>query len=59
ALGRAVPNAMDPARRVASVYMIEQYGGAAAQDRMVHESRQAWRQLRRVLAGALFRRRRR
>ena len=59
ALGRAVPNAIDPARRVASAYMIEQYGGAAAQERMVQEGRNAWHQLRRILAGALFRRRRR
>lgn len=56
-IGRAVPAARQPARYVADLYAAERYGGRQPNSIQEQSGRNAWRQLRRTLFGAVVRRR--
>lgn len=56
-IGRAVPAARQPARYLADLYATERYGERQPNSIQEQSGRNAWRQLRRTLFGAVVRRR--
>ncbi len=57
-VGRTVPSAQGPARVVADLYTAERYSGRRPDNAALHSARQAWRELRGIALGSLFRRQR-
>jgi hypothetical protein len=55
-IGRMVPSAQGPARVVADVYTQERYAGRRPDGEMLRAARAAWRDLRGLALGSVFRR---